>query len=260
MRFFLVLLLAGFALVGCGSVHLEPPKDPYQIYRENMPRSILVLPPLNDSVDITASYSYLTIMSRPLGELGYYVFPVAVVDAFMQDNGMQSAYDMHAIPLAKLGEVFGADAVLYTRIHDYGAKYEVFNAAVRVRVEAQLTDVKTEQTIWSHQVDHSEDSDDNDSSLLSNMIGAVISQVINSIADNARDVAIDANQQLMTDAGEGLLLGPLHPVHEQQMADMAADAQAAEDEYAAWLAEREQERIEAELAVEQANKEAAQPD
>lgn len=40
------------------------------------PRSILVLPPMNSSVDVNAPYSYLSTISTPLAEKGYYVFPV----------------------------------------------------------------------------------------------------------------------------------------------------------------------------------------
>ena len=84
----------------------------YSAFRERKPRSILVLPPLNESVDVDATYSWLTTATAPLAETGYYVFPVAMVDAFMKDNGMPSAGEMREVSLAKLGEVFGADAVL----------------------------------------------------------------------------------------------------------------------------------------------------
>ena len=67
-------------------------------------------------------------MSRPLVEAGYYVFPVAVVDAFMKENGLPTAGEMHGVSLAKLREVLGADAVLYAVIENWGQKYRVISS------------------------------------------------------------------------------------------------------------------------------------
>ena len=44
--------------------------------------------PLNASPDVKATYSYLSTVTRPLAERGYYVFPVAVVDQVLKDNGL----------------------------------------------------------------------------------------------------------------------------------------------------------------------------
>jgi hypothetical protein len=103
---------------GCAS----QPRD-YASYRAHLPRSVLVLPPLNQSVEVDAPYRYLSTISRPLAEAGYYVFPVAVVDGVMKENGLPTPGEMHAVSLEKIREVFGADAVLYVTIEDYGQKY-----------------------------------------------------------------------------------------------------------------------------------------
>ncbi len=72
--------LAAVAVL-CGGCATTP--YDYAPYRQHMPRSILVLPPLNKSVEVNAPYSYLSTVTRPLAECGYYVFPVAVIDAFL---------------------------------------------------------------------------------------------------------------------------------------------------------------------------------
>ena len=77
--------LAAVAVL-CGGCATTP--YDYAPYRQHMPRSILVLPPLNESVEVNAPYSYLSTVTRPLAECGYYVFPVAVIDAFLKDNGL----------------------------------------------------------------------------------------------------------------------------------------------------------------------------
>jgi len=50
-----------------------PKEDPYILFRELMPRSILVLLPINESVDVNATYSWLATASQPIAEKGFYV-------------------------------------------------------------------------------------------------------------------------------------------------------------------------------------------
>src|SRR5437879_7019697 len=70
-------------LTGCAA----QPYD-YTNYRQHPPRSIVVLPPLNESTAVEATYGYLSTVTRPIAEQGYYVFPVAVVDQFLKENGL----------------------------------------------------------------------------------------------------------------------------------------------------------------------------
>ena len=74
-----VVLLA-LALGGCVTAK---PYD-YTAFRQNPPRSILILPPINQSTAIEATYGYLSTVTRPVAERGYYVFPVAVVDQLLK--------------------------------------------------------------------------------------------------------------------------------------------------------------------------------
>ena len=84
----LILRAATFAalllvVVGCANTK---PVD-YTAFREHRPKSILVLPPLNQSTVVEGTYGYLSTVSRPLAEMGYYVFPVAEVDEFLKETG-----------------------------------------------------------------------------------------------------------------------------------------------------------------------------
>src|SRR5437868_8617491 len=99
------LLSVGLLLAACQTVK---PYD-YTNFRAHPPRSILVLPPLNESTAIEGTYGYLTTVTRPVAERGYYVFPVAVVAQFMKENGLPTAHEMHEAPLAKVAEITGAD-------------------------------------------------------------------------------------------------------------------------------------------------------
>ena len=143
-------LCCAMPLFGGGCV--APAKTDYGAYREHLPRSVLVLPPLNQSVHVNAPYGYLSTISEPLAEAGYYVFPVAVVDAFMKENGLPTPGEMHEVPLDKFAEIFGAEAVLYVTIEDYGQKYQVVQSTTIVKARAELVDVATGTPLWQGRV------------------------------------------------------------------------------------------------------------
>lgn len=219
----LCIIGASIFLGACASTS-GPAEDKYALYRELMPRSILVFPPVNESVDINASYSWLTTASEPIGEQGYYVFPVAIVDEFMKENGLPNPEDMHAAPLDKIGEVFGADAVMYVTIEEYGQKFELIQSTTRVVARAELVDVGTGQVFWADRIEYADSGSSSNSSggLLGAVINAAVAQVGNSVSDKAHDAAILANQRLFRYGGHKLLLGPTHPGFEQQMAEAQA--------------------------------------
>ncbi|MFK8084130.1 MAG: DUF799 domain-containing protein [Granulosicoccus sp.] len=209
-----------------GACETVPREDPYLLFRELMPRSILVLPPINESVDVNATYSWLTTASKPLGEKGFYVFPVAVVDEFMKENGLPNPEDMHAAPLNKIGEIFGADAVMYVTLEQYGQKFELIQSVTRVTARAELLDVKTGQVIWQDRIAYSETNSDNTGAgLLGALVSAAVAQIGNSLTDAAHDASRVANN-LLINSQSGLLLGPGHPGFEAQMIAAAEQAQA----------------------------------
>ena len=139
------LLLSAVLAAACNSVE---PYD-YTLFREHPPRSILVLPPLNNSLEVDASYSYLSTVTQPLAEQGYYVFPVAVVDALMRENGLPTPGEMHTVSLDRIADIFGADSVLFVTLTDWGTSYQVIDSSTRVTAEARLVDVRSGTEIWS---------------------------------------------------------------------------------------------------------------
>jgi hypothetical protein len=205
-----VLLLALLGLAGCIT---PPPAKDYTEFNKSHPRSILVLPPINETTDVNATYSVLSCTTRPLAELGYYVFPVAVVDGYFRENGLTVPADIQQVPLAKLYEVFGADAVLYITIEKYGSKYQIIGSYTYVFVRATIVDCRTGTTLWSGraQLNYSGDSS---SSLQEALIKAILSQVLNKVTDQAHQVASMADYQLLTIPGQGLPKGPRHPEYE----------------------------------------------
>ena len=88
-------------LTGCA----ERKTIDYTAYKQSRPKSILILPPLNESPDVKATYSMLSQVTYPLAEAGYYVMPVALVDETFRQNGLSTPADIHQLPPNKLHEI-----------------------------------------------------------------------------------------------------------------------------------------------------------
>ena len=204
----MLLALAGLPLLLAGCV--TPQSHDYTAYRAHFPRSILVLPPLNESTDIHATYSCLSTVTMPLAEHGYYVFPVAVVDQLFKENGMPTPGEMHQAPLNKIREIIGADAVLYITIKKYGSSYQVINSATVVDAEARLVDTVSGTVLWAGKVAAQENSSGGTGSIIGELVAALLTQIISESTDHARQVCRVANAQFGTKS-DGLLFGPYHP-------------------------------------------------
>ena len=215
-RMMALLGLASLLLTGCVTT---TPYD-YTAFRESNPRSILVLPPVNASLDTTASYSFLTHVSMPLAEGGYYVFPVAVVEETFRENGMTNPDEIHALPLEQLNKVFGADSVMYISIKQYGTSYQLLASDTRVTAEASLVDARTGELLWKGQATASSTEQSNNNhggGLLGVLVVALVEQVINSSTDRSYQIAgMTSTRLLSTNAVNGVLPGPRSPLHQRQ--------------------------------------------
>lgn len=199
-------------------------------YLEHMPHSILVLPPLEETPVAEAPYQWLVSITRPLAEQGYYVFPVALVDLILKENGLPTPGEMHQVSLQKLGEVFGADAVLYVTLKEWGTSYMVLSSQTTVSIQARLVDVKTGAELWRGERTAVQDSNSgNQSGLAGMLVGAIVVQVSASAADPSPGLARRANWELVHDGTQGLLVGPRHPGFAEDQAKRrgAASAPAA---------------------------------
>lgn len=206
MHRFIGFLLLGFLLVaGCAT-----PPD-YTAFRNHHPRSVLVIPPINESTDLKATYSVLSTVTRPLAEMGYYVFPVAVIDQFLKENGLPTPGEMNQIPLRKIDEIIGADAVLYLVINQYGTKYTILDSSSIVRMQARLVDVKTGNLLWTGQINLAESSSSGSNDLVGMLVSATVNQVVSHSTDEAHKVAITASANLFMTHNKGLLYGPYRP-------------------------------------------------
>jgi len=181
----------------------------YTAFETSRPRSIVVIPPLNNSIEVNAPYVYLSTITRPLAEKGYYVFPVYMIDYFFKENGLPTPEDMNGIPLEKIGEHIGADAVLYITIEEWGQKYQVIQSVTKVRATLKLVDVKTGALLWDSTSVAEASSGDGGGGLAGMLVNAVVTQVLNStVSDPTPGLARQANFSAIHSQTRGLPDGP----------------------------------------------------
>lgn len=205
------LSLLALALLG-GCANNQAHYD-YSAFRKAQPKSIVILPPTNQSPDIKASDSVLATATYPVAEDGYYVFPVALVSHMFRENGVDTPDDIQQLPIAKIREVFGADAALYINIKSYGASYQVVASNVQVTLEAKLVDLRSGDVLWQGSATASnQEGRSNQGGLVGMLISAVIEQIANSLSDPSYRIGAIANQRLLTaNPNTGLLYGPHSP-------------------------------------------------
>jgi hypothetical protein len=201
------LLLLAAAFAGCASA---PSTDHSKLVAAQI-RSILVVPVLNRSVDVTAPDYFLSTVPIPVAERGYYVFPVNLVKRVLEDDGLADPGLVHGADPARLASIFGADAVLYVTIERWDARWVLVSTSVTVEVTYVLRDGHTGETLWTRRqgVTYSSDGGGGNGGLL----GAIVSAAITKAAPNYMPLAHQANQRALSFPGPGFPSGPHHPEH-----------------------------------------------
>ncbi|MBO9687686.1 MAG: DUF799 domain-containing protein [Mitsuaria chitosanitabida] len=201
----LIQRLAAVAVLAALTACATPTKPyDYTAFKEAKPATLLVLPPLNETPDVNATYGVLSNLSMPLGEAGYYVLPVTLVDETLRSNGVTTPADAHNIEAGKLRQIFGADAALYVDVKQYGSVYKVLTSETIVEMHAKLVDLRSGTLLWEGKATASSAEQQNNNQ---GLIGALINQIVSNLTDRSYDIAGMAGNRLVY-APNGLLPGP----------------------------------------------------
>jgi hypothetical protein len=207
----ILLTMAACGLLSLlGACNTVQPYD-YSNYHAHPPRSILILPPLNQTTHVEGTYGYLSTVTYPVAELGYYVYPVAVVDQLFKENGMPTAGEMQQAPLDKVREITGADAVLYISLEEYGTTYKVLDSPTTVKAHAKLIDTRTQTLLWEGEGIATQSASGGSGNLLATLIASAVAQVVNTTSDRAHKTSRAANANLFLAKDRGLPYGPYNP-------------------------------------------------
>lgn len=199
MRFFYWTII--LILTGCNT---QPVKKDMSAFTAAAPRSILVVPIINKSLDVDAPNYVLATLPMPLAEKGYYVFPVNTTKFVLEQEGLYEGDRIHNEPPTALAKLFDADAILYVTIHRWDAKYAIFATIVTVEIEYRMVS-KDGTDIWNDKQKMEYTPQSNSSgSALGSLISAVISAAVARVDPNYMPLTQQANR-------EAFLLSPNAP-------------------------------------------------
>jgi Uncharacterized protein conserved in bacteria len=171
------------------------------LYAEK-PLTVLLMPPINKSTNVEAKEYFHSTLMVPLAEQGYYIIPPFLS---MEILRKESAYDSELFltsPLNKFGEVFGADAVLFTIINKWDKSS--IGANVKVYVEYILKSTKTNEVLYNRKGEIVYDASvRTNSGGLAGLAVGMIASAINTASVKYVDVARISNKVTFTDFPAG---------------------------------------------------------
>lgn len=138
------LPLIGLLLAACETT---PDYMALSEYYANEPRTVLVLPAENMTTDAEAVQLFMSTISEPLVERGYYVFPMPLISAIFAYEGITFGQAWDVEP-QKAHQYLGADAILYVTIHEWDTRYAVFASSVDVSLDYRMVDTRSGEVLF----------------------------------------------------------------------------------------------------------------
>jgi hypothetical protein len=180
-----------------------------------------VVPALNNTLNVPAPDFFLSTISRPFAERGYYVFPAHMVKRVMEDDGLGDAGLIHNADSSRLGRLFGCDSVLYVTIQQWDSKYVVLATQTTVRFEYALKSCKTGQVLWQDvQTAVYSPQANSSGNPIADLIAQAVLAAIEKGAPNYMPLTMQANALAAGAPGRGVPAGPYLPA--QHGKDVAA--------------------------------------
>ena len=201
-----LIVVSIILLSGCVT---QPVKEDMSAFYAAAPRSILIVPVVNKSLDVDAPNYVLSTLPEPLAEKGYYVFPVNTTKYILEQEGMYEADRIRNQPTASLAKLFGADAVLYVTINRWDAQYTFLATKVTVDFNYRLVS-KDGIEIWKEHktMVYSPQNNNNSASPIASLIGALVSAAVSRAAPNYMPLTEQANQQVFVLGQNAIPNGP----------------------------------------------------
>lgn len=188
------------------------PKPDYSLFLTNRPTSILIFQPLNSTASVDAPEKFMSTVSEAVAEQGYYVFPVALVDRLLKENGVITPIEMRQVSRAKLQEIFKADALLDITIEEWGTSYVVFNSTTTVKLHYKLIDLHSGGLLWEYSWTVVDSSNNGSNDFIAVLAGSLVHAISGAAGDPEVGLSYQANNQALMHDQVGLLSGPRAPV------------------------------------------------
>jgi len=209
------LLIVALALAGCVT---PPASKDYTAFRAQNPRSILVVPVLNNTTSLTAQDYFLSTVSAPFAERGYYVFPAHMVKSILEKEGLSDAGLVHSANPIRFGQLFGCDTVLLIDINKWESQYVVLSTTTTVSFRYKLVSCKDGATLWdsNQEIAYSPQASSAGNPLAALIADAIIA-ALEKAEPNYMPLASQANVQAAAIIGQGLPAGPYRTEYGQDL-------------------------------------------
>lgn len=191
---------------------VQQPTKEDSLFNQYQPRSILIVPIVNHSVDVYAPTSMLTTLPQVLGEKGYYVFPVNTVKTILDHEGLYEPAEIRNVPTPELAGMFGADSILYVTINKWTSQYVLLSTTTVVNFDYEIVD-KDGRQLWkaNKQLTYTPDNGNSSGNPLADLIASAITAAIERAAPNYIPLARQANHQVFYTGSTALPPGPYAP-------------------------------------------------
>lgn len=198
---------------GCATTKIDDNR--LDAFHSAQPRSILVVPVVNESTDIQAPTSVLATLPFRLGEKGYYVYPVNTIKTLLEYEGLYEPAEIHNQPPEQLAQLFKADAILYVTIHEWTSKYLLFSTTTQVDFEYRIVNADGAE-LWSARkmLQYTPESSSSGNPM-ADLIVAAVSAAVERAAPNYLPLTRQAHQQVFNGYKTGLPPGPYNPSFDQ---------------------------------------------
>jgi hypothetical protein len=137
-------------LTACAAPLTEVAQD----FKSLRPTRIAVLPVKNETADMDAPIVFRILAQAELADKGYALVDFSHIDQALREKGIEEAGQIDSLTPQEIGELVGADGLLYTTVSSYGRQ-----AAVHLKLDGNFTlvDSKTGQKLWFSEMSVSDD-------------------------------------------------------------------------------------------------------
>lgn len=138
-------------LSSCISLDYTPRERPtkgntYGALYEEEPEVLLIMPPINNSTNVSAKDYFYTSMTVPLAEAGYYVLPpLMTLEVLQRESGYDSELFIDK-DLSRFKEILGADVAVFTIIQAWDKS--MLEGSVSVTLDYIFKSTKTNRVLY----------------------------------------------------------------------------------------------------------------
>lgn len=217
----LSLLMCALAVAGCEKRVMKKKSTEFPHMYQELPHTIVVLPPINETTAADAKDYYSTTIAVPLSLQGFYVFPIEVTADIMKMEGLYDSELLVGVPLHKFRDYFGADAVLFSTIKRWDKTYAVVSATLTVSVHFVLKSTSTMNTLWEYTGTVVVDLSGGGSS--GGGLAGILAQVVVTAISTATTDYVPAARRANFFALSTIPYGRYHPRHNRDQNDEVVD-------------------------------------